>query len=122
MKFDDLIGKTLPFYGVDNNRFKIGKYVFEVLEDESDGYRSMLQEILFIPTPNNCIFFKTPVARVKIEVVDDLYGLDGYKLIDVNDDHSWLEFGTNNGVQYYPSFVFYYQPKPPKARKMKSIK
>jgi hypothetical protein len=32
-----LVGKSLPFYGVDNESFKLGPRIFTAIEDENDG-------------------------------------------------------------------------------------
>lgn len=55
-----LVNFRMPFYGVDASRFKLGRHVFEALED---------------------------------------------------DGHVWLRIGTDNTDDYYPSFVFFYQPR-----------
>lgn len=111
------IGLEADFYGVDCNSFKLDNCVFEAVEDENDGYRSMMSELRVVGEEevNKLIFFKTPVARVRVE--DESEGtysshtFDGYKLVDVKDGHIWLTFGTDNSDNYYPSFSFYYQTK-----------
>jgi hypothetical protein len=40
MRFYDLIGTEHDFYGIDFNHFKLDDTVYEILEDECDGYRS----------------------------------------------------------------------------------
>ncbi len=46
MMFSELKGKPCSFYGIDNNRFRLdygdARFTFEAVEDESDGYRSMM--------------------------------------------------------------------------------
>jgi hypothetical protein len=37
--------KVFDFYGVCDNCFKINNFVFEAVEDPSDGYRSYLESI-----------------------------------------------------------------------------
>lgn len=109
IKFEDLVGKEVDFYGVDNNCFKLNNSVFEAIEDKDDGYRSMLNEIKTRRTRIGLIFFKTPIAKVTVTPVD-VYDLDGCKLID-SDGHVWLEIGTSREDSYYPWFVFTYHPK-----------
>jgi hypothetical protein len=109
------VGLEADFYGVDCNSFKLDNCVFEAVEDESDGYRSMMSEVRMQDCTDNLIFFKTPIARVRVEDESegsyDHRGFDGYKLVDVKDGHVWLLFGTDDPTDYYPSFTFYYQTK-----------
>lgn len=98
----------LPFYGVDNNFFKIGDDFFEAVEDEDDGYRSCMDAVVICAGGEyRHNFFKTPVANVKAVEGDE----ETIKLIDES-GHVWLEFGTDHSDSYYPSFVFRYRPTP----------
>ena len=125
---DNLIGQTYDFYGAHSNCFKIGPMVFECLEDPSDGYRSHWDMLLIHPDQQMTGFFTTPIARVRLreffdgEVSDAGKGaaggyssnydmVEGWKLVDVEDGHVWVEFGTKNYDDYYPMFWFYYQVK-----------
>lgn len=65
------------------------------------------------------IFFPNPIDTVYLsastESVDprEMYGeLDLYRLTSIEDGHVWLEFGTSNCDDYYPSFTFRYHPRP----------
>ena len=111
-EFDKMAGKWHDFYGVDNNRFKIGNRIFEAIENEEDGYRSCLGSVE--RKDGEGIFFPHPVARVKIEAFNDpemdYDGIQGYRLVDKS-HHTWLIFGTGNYNDYYPYFVFRYSPK-----------
>jgi hypothetical protein len=82
--------------------------VFEAIEDEYDGWRSYLDSIVVIESKG--IFFNNPLAKVKIEDYDDGHN-EGFKLIDIEDNHVWLEVGTDDYDDWYPYFVFRYQPK-----------
>jgi len=126
--FMNLEGAELEYYGADSGdcTFKIDNIVFKVVEDADDGYRSYLGTIDYTDL-HNSIFFKTPIASVKIEIYDTannekperddddqwmIGGVNqGYRLIDVNDGHVWLEFGTQNYDDYYPMFIFRHTPK-----------
>lgn len=114
MNFDDLIGQTLDFYGVDTTYFKLGDTVWQAVEDESDGYRSLLGNIEAADA--NHIFYPQPLARVLVEQVEDGtyhgYSFEGYQLTDA-DGHVWLIIGTEDYDDYYPTFIFDYSPKPP---------
>lgn len=109
MQFEQCVGQKFGFYGVDHNVFKIGKTVFEAIEDESDGYRSYLQSIE-VKDPSGLIFFKRAVAKVEVVRVDETT-FDGFALRDVRDGHEWLRLGTDQIDDYYPSFTFRYEPK-----------
>ena len=116
MLLDKLVDKTFPFYGVDGNTFKLGKNVYEAIEDPSDGYRSYLDSVVK-KDPSGLNFFKRPIATVRVKRVETDRGLDGYIFIDVADGHEWLHIGTDHNDDYYPSFTFWYRPKPPKPPK-----
>ena len=109
-KFVDTAGKTIPFYGVDCNKFKLGQTVFEAIEDENDGYRSYLESIV---TKEQGIFFRRKLADVRVVEYNDGY-FKGHTLIDAKDNHVWLKVGTSNIEDYYPYFTFEYTPKEPK--------
>lgn len=110
MKFEDLVGQTVEFYGVDCNTFCIKpknsdrRYAFEAIEDADDGYRSMMKEIA-PATIKGHIFFGTPIATVIIQEDNEI---DGYRFVDTTVDHIWLRFGTKHTDTYYPCFKFEY--------------
>jgi len=109
MIFEDIIGKEVQFFGVDNLLFKVNDTVFEVKEDPDDGWRSYLGSIKVAKSDG--IFFNAPLATVIIKDVENEQGLyDGYELVDIEDGHVWLTFGTDYHDDWYPHFVFYYEP------------
>ena len=116
--FISLVGTEVDYYGADSghNSFKIDNIAFKVIEDPNDGYRSCLGVIEY-GQQNDSIFFHSPVARVRIERFQESteYGNEneGYRLVDVEDGHVWLVFGTNHFDDYYPMFVFTHTPKAP---------
>lgn len=118
--FNALIGGEFDFYGVDNNCFKLDDVAYEAVEDEADGYRSMLGCVETRDVDGK-IFFRTPIARVVLERSEGYekneWGgeapMDLYKLTDLHDGHCWLRFGTENYDDYYPSFIFDYSAKGP---------
>ncbi len=119
MDFDDLIGKTVGFHGVDCNAFCVsvesqdpyadeglsGMMAFEAVEDECDGYRSCLRELNPIPLEGK-IFFAEPIARLTVEADPSL---QGHRLVDES-GHVWLKMGTDYWDDYYPCFRFDYDP------------
>ena len=112
--FASLVGADVDYYGADtgDNTFKVDGVVFKVLEDPDDGYRSHLGAIDYT-SDHSSIFFQTPVARVVI-IETDRGDNVGWKLIDREDGHVWLEFGTNHTDDYYPYFYFRHMAKEPK--------
>lgn len=111
MTFNDLVGKKLGFYGMDNNFFKLGRAVFEAVEDESDGYRSYMEDISTITDPKklkSLIFFKKPVDTVKVVRLEG--GFEGYELV-ADDGHVWAKIGTDNADDWYPWCVIEYYPR-----------
>ncbi|MBI4450162.1 hypothetical protein HY634_03825 [Candidatus Uhrbacteria bacterium] len=117
MTFEETVGKEFNFYGVDGLKFKLGKSVFEAVEDPDDGYRSLLGSVE-VRHLSGCLFFQRPVARVRVVEVNDERGSNqrdfvGFHLVDVADGHVWLRLGTDDYDDYYPGFVFTYQPKAP---------
>lgn len=99
------------FYGVDGNYFKLDDIVFEVVEDEDDGYRSAMEGVRIVTdkrvVEEKLIFFDKMICKVVIKD-DDEY--DGYKLVD-DSGHIWLRFGTDSSDSYYPCFMFVYEAK-----------
>lgn len=105
-------GLEANFYGVDGNCFKLDTFVFEAVEDPEDGYRSCMSEVRMADSTEGLIFFQTPLARIRVtDQVDRHSDFDGYALVDIEDGHVWLSFGTEDVGDYYPSFTFYYSPK-----------
>lgn len=117
--FLNLSGTVLDYYGADSgdHTFKIDDVVFKVLEDPEDGYRSMLGSVVYTGT-HSSIFFRDVIAQVRIESfsVDEELGdgdsdyyrarsFKGYRHIDVEDGHVWLELGTDHSDDYYPHFT-----------------
>jgi hypothetical protein len=112
-----LEGMILEYYGADSasHEFNIEGITFKVLADPDDGYRSHLGVVEY-GDQSSAIFFRKPIAKVRIETYEgrsqDYVKADqGYKLVDVEDNHTWLEFGTDNTDDYYPYFVFRHLPK-----------
>ena len=122
LHFLALRGMDLDYFGADTGEctFNIDGIVFKVEEDPDDGYRSHLGPVLYADNDSS-VFFRNPIAKVKILEYCDLEAdLDisvhgelsyGYRLVDVEDGHIWLEFGTANYNDYYPYFMFRPAPK-----------
>lgn len=110
-------GAKYFFYGVDGTHFKWCRegtsvpVVLEVLEDESDGYRSCCGDIQEKKDTTALNFFKTSIDTVTVREVDQHKSYNGWELVAA-DGHVWLEFGTDNVDDYYPCFSFAYHPRP----------
>lgn len=117
INFDLLVGNRATLYYLNElNRFQLGSVVFEVLEDESDGYRSMLDKVQIVQENAPTIH---RLAEVTItEAINQVYqDITGWSLVDMEDFHVWLTFGTDRMDDYYPSFRFEYFPKPTKEER-----
>jgi len=104
----DLIGKEAKFYGVCGKRFKLGSIVFEAVEDANDGYRSCLENF-YILDKEECkddIFFHESIADV---MIIESPRIDGIEIVE--NDHTYLTIGTDTSDNYYPFFVFEYNPR-----------
>ncbi len=110
---EDLVGEEFDFYGACLNELKLDDIIYEVLEDEDDGMRSSM-DVIQIKSDEDSegIFFDRPIARVYLEEGNN-ESFEGYRLVDVDDGHVWLTFGTDHSDSYYPMFVFIYEPKEP---------
>ncbi len=119
LDFANLVGLQANLYLCPPNtyQFQLGAMLFEVEEDESDGYRSSVKEtkVISITAPIR----GRALAKITIKDAAD-QDLDGYDLID-EEGHTWLSFGTNNSDSYYPGFVFNWQPKVPEDVKAAKI-
>lgn len=102
------LNQPFGFYGVDNHQFKLGRNVYEAIEDPVDGYRSHLDTV--VVRENTGIFFKRAVDTVIVREASDPF-FSGYEVVSTKDEHVWLLFGTEQTDEYYPWFVFTYSPR-----------
>ena len=107
--FEDMVGKQFKFYGVNCNCFKLDKLVFEAVEDEDDGYRSLLDEVKIVDK-GSMVFTRRMLGKVQVVDADE-GDFEGWHLVDVDNGHRWLRFGTDHCDDYYPWFCFEYQPR-----------
>lgn len=84
--------------------FRLGQIVFEVLEDESDGYRSSMKDLVIVSTSSK----KSTTKLDKVTLIED-GGL--YSIKSLTDGYVWLTFGTDHSDDYYPSFVYNWTPR-----------
>ncbi len=108
INFENLVGtKANLYYHNKFNEFQLGRMIFKVLEDEDDGYRSSLDSVNIVTTSAP---LRQKLAEIEIKYLHT-NDSDLYQLIDTEDGHKWLEFGTNNTDDYYPCFIFNSYPK-----------
>ena len=102
--FEKFAGMEASLYYCNHlNQFQLGDVIFEAIEDESNGYRSMMQEVRLVKTdaPRRSGDFLGIVTIEKVYEND----FDGFHLTD-KDGHIWLTFGTDNVEDHYPTFKF----------------
>ena len=106
--FNFLVGKKANLYMSPNdpNKFQLGDLIFEVIEDEDDGYRSSMDTVLISGFGSiNSNRRLDEITIVKSEEAD----FDGFELRG-KDNHLWLKFGTDNVGDYYPCFIYKWTP------------
>jgi hypothetical protein len=117
INFNELVGHEARLYlSLDINTFILGTVKFEVLEDEQDGYRSSMDKVAILDDKVD-IRRQQFLAKVKV-LSSDI----GFQIVDADDNHLWLEFGTEDTDSYYPLFVFRWTPKPSIEEIMSKIK
>ena len=109
VNLDDLIGPTyelhMPKGGALEYQFQLNNTIYQVVEDEEDGYRSSLGYVDIIKHEKGSHFLDF------VTIVHDDNGNDDiYRIIGTN-EHVWLEFGTDYYDDYYPCFVYRGYPK-----------
>lgn len=114
MNIESLLGKKVGLCGASNCvvflKLDDGKiHAFEAVQNEEDGYRSMMSEVAEVSMKGQSGYFRTPVAEVTVSRSDRGGEFDGYTLSD-GLGHPWVRFGTSNADEYYPQFVFDYSP------------
>jgi hypothetical protein len=111
VNFDLLVGEEAKLYSCnDINCFQLGTVIFEVIEDEEDGYRSSMEEVAIVSNNNSSNNFLDDVIINSPNI--------GYTLNSKTIDHQWLEFGTGNADDYYPFFIFNWNPMEDKLKKL----
>ncbi len=114
---ETLVGIDLDFHGAESCAFMVDGVVFEVLMDPDDGLRSHMAGVVARSTRDYNLYEK-PIARVQMKKLsdekrdtDDVEKMHGYEIVDIEDGHVWLTFGTEWNDDYYPLFRFQYTPK-----------
>jgi hypothetical protein len=110
---DKLVGlKANLYYCNLVNSFQLGSVIFEVIEDENDGYRSSFQELQVVRDDAEK---RDRDFLAEVQILNVEHGeFKGYQVTGT-DGHVWVEFGTDYADDYYPCFVFNTTPKPPKV-------
>ena len=114
--------KTFKFYGVCNNRYKLDDTVWEAIEDPSDGYRSYLDSVVCTGESGpGDIFFPDALDTVYVSETQEK-SFVGWEIKSTSDHHVWLRFGTDSYDDYYPCFIFQYEPRKAKPTWAEFIK
>lgn len=112
-------------FGSEEDFIKLDHLIWRVVCDPDDGYRSYCSEVERLANEryaNVGPFSATPLAEV---MIIESGPLDGFSLVDA-DGHVWLDFGTDNQDDYYPSYTFHWTPRempalPPEPPKPRSL-
>jgi|11_taG_2_1085331.scaffolds.fasta_scaffold12082_1 hypothetical protein len=114
--FHNLVGVVGDYEGANEQEhtFKFDNILWLAVEDEMDGYRSMLDYVLYADANQNKSFIaQKNLAKVRMENInsdiDDEFS--GYVLRDIEDEHIWLRIGTSYADQWYPYIIFQHIPK-----------
>lgn len=106
LEFQRCIGSKFFFYGVQLHSFILDNHLFEV-QREDFGDTSRLIDVVLVSTLEHMLK-REIVAIVTVIKYEPLwyesYGTVGYKLMDDEDGHVWLEFGTrlvNGKTKFY---------------------
>lgn len=101
---DDLISAKDYANGI---RFRLDGVVYEVIEDEQDGYRSSMREIRAVHTKPRNVFIPTEVVSSfgtgDMDEVLYFYDTRTAKIV--------LEVGADNCDNYYPNFIAFFTPE-----------
>lgn len=101
---DDLVSAKDYANGI---RFRLDGTVYEVIEDEEDGYRSSARPIQAVHTrPRNVFPPIQVVGRMGVGCYSEILYLD-----DAHTSKLVLEVGTDNSDDYYPGFVASFHPE-----------
>lgn len=103
--FQKLVGQKAKLYlSLDINTFQLGKVKFEVKEDENDGYRSAMDQVVIVDENIN---LKKSILIADVEIFTSEFG---FCLADEK-GYVWLDFGTDYSDSYYPHFIFNWNPQ-----------
>lgn len=112
--FDKLVGETATYFGANGGIFRLGSAIFDVIEDESDGYRSYMERIEQVYGISEEVAewcYKEPIFVTICDVRDGDFS--GFELL-TDGGQSLLRFGTDENDSYYPYYVFEVtEPKDP---------
>lgn len=111
INFDKLLGEEASlYYCNDSYTFQLGTVKFEVVEDEQDGYRSSLKDVFIVDRSAKRTELLANIVIRNSSEIDE-----GYDLVDTEDDHVWITFGTDHADDYYPCFIFRFNARPDKS-------
>lgn len=100
IELSDLFGRKGILCAVEGYKFRIGDLTFEAIEDEYDGYRSMMSTLCIVDNIR-------PTFSEEVTIGTEY----GHTLVlTTNDDNVVLRVGTDYHDDYYPVFVFGWNP------------
>ena len=101
IELSDLFGRKGILCAVEGYKFRIGDLTFEAIEDEDDGYRSMMSSLCIVDNIR-------PTFSEEVTIGTEY----GHTLVlTTNDDNVVLRVGTDDYDDYYPMFVFNWNPQ-----------
>lgn len=95
--------------GIDGVVFSLDGRVYMAIEDESDGYRSMLDRVIEISDNHDFI----GRYEFKLDVLCRMASNDSdtvLEMLDLQTGATVMRLGTEDVTDYYPSFVFEWTP------------
>lgn len=92
------------------NCFQLGSILFEVIEDQNDGYRSALEEVRIVSqtAPMKPGDYLGKVVVESAGATPNYGNFSGHVIKDAVTGHIYYEIGTDDSDSYYPCFVFCY--------------
>lgn len=99
-------------YSTNYIRFRLDGVVYEAYEDDNDGYRSCMEDLLVVKARMKNTF---PPALVEARMMppEDSNGCADYllEIVDMLTGERVLVVGTHNTNDYYPCFMASWDPR-----------
>ena len=94
---------------VENMSFKFGGIVWNIIKDDLDGERSLIDFVVY--GNQDSLFENNTKAKVKLEEIEESplseYEIfSGWTLKGVEDNHIWLIVGTDYSSDLFPKVIF----------------
>lgn len=92
-------------------RFRLNGVVYSAVEDPSDGYRSMMRELVVNENDQMTNTFPPTEVLCRHRTKNDWQEDDILELVDTTTSEIVLEVGTANHDDYYPYYVANFYPE-----------